>query len=86
MTDDEIAARLNEQDVGVSTRQVEEARLAQGWRRRNDDPEQQEQQRQATRQTVQESLSKGATRNYGLNLCAMLSFVPRGPRQHSGHC
>ena len=44
---------------------MKEARLANSWRRRNNDLKQQERQRQATRQAITNSRSEGTTRNYG---------------------
>ena len=67
LSDSEIASRLNSQGVAISSWQVKEARLANGWRRRNNNPEQQLQQRQDTRQVVAEAIAEGTTRNYGRN-------------------
>ena len=67
-TDAEIAAQLNTEGIAISSHQVKRARLANGWRRRNNDPEQQLQQREDTRQAMVEALSEGITRNYGRNL------------------
>ena len=45
MSDRAIAARLNSEGIPVSARGVKDARLANRWRRRNNNPEQQEEQR-----------------------------------------
>ena len=67
LSDSKIASRLNSQGVAISSWQVKEARLANGWRRRNNNPEQQLQQRQDTRQVIAEAIAEGTTRNYGRN-------------------
>jgi hypothetical protein len=64
--DDDIAATLTAQGIPISARQVQRARLSQGWRRRNRLAEQQEEQRRTTADAVANALASGG-RNYGRN-------------------
>ena len=67
-TDDDnaIARALTAQGIAVSAGQVQQTRLTHGWRRRNNDPEQREEQRQQTGLAVTELLTDSG-RNYGRN-------------------
>jgi len=47
------------QGVAISSRQAKDARLANGLRRRNNDPVQHRQQRQDTHQAIAEALFEG---------------------------
>jgi len=80
MTDPEIASCLNEQGTPISAKQVKQARLKQGWRRRNNDTEQQEQQRQA----IRDSISEGTTRNYGRTHLMTALRIHRSHRARKG--
>jgi hypothetical protein len=67
--DDDIARALVAQGIAVSGRQVKRTRLSQGWRRRNNLPTQQEEQRQSTADAVTSALTD-AGRSYGRNYMA----------------
>jgi len=64
-SDRAIATSLTKEGIPISARGVKEARLANNWRRRNNDLEQQERLRQATREAIINSRSEGTTYNYG---------------------
>jgi hypothetical protein len=63
--DETIAQDLNSQGFPISARQVKEARLQHGWRRRADDAEQMWEQRMATFAQVEQALAEGTVRSYG---------------------
>ena len=62
--DEAIARTLTTQGTIVSARQVQQARLANGWRRRDRLPEQQEEQQQQTADAVADLISDSG-RNFG---------------------
>jgi hypothetical protein len=64
--DDAIARTFTAQGTSVSARQVQQARLTHGWRRRNVDPGQREEHRQQTGLAITE-LIRDSGRNYGRN-------------------
>ena len=65
--DTAIAQRLTAQGIPLSARQVKDARLLQGWRRRNNKEEQQQLHRQSTADMIADRLAEGTARNYGRN-------------------